>query len=326
MKAKTLTQACLLAGAATLSTSTFAGLEGKIGDTEWKLGGFLELETTVLKAEGSESEFDMSANRSRVDFRTATDSEEGKVLGRLEFDFTGSDAKGSPTTFLRYANLKWNGWTIGQDLSTFSNPVAYHKPVSDGTPKPFKDDIGGKQKGTITSNQLIRSPMIAYGQKLGNGLSYQVGVEKNDKPRPWESTSDPQFAGRLTYNNKGPFAAQLAAATYTHATTGDKEWKGLLGARYKVGNLSFRLGYVNDDGGDTKSTSGSVRYNFDKKNWVSAIYESADVAGEDRDRGYLNYYHQLTKTVQIGFEYQEFGISGDNSNDKIYRMDIKKFF
>jgi len=316
MRKKTITKTLLMLGAASLSSTAFAGLSGTIDNTDWSIGGFVELETTVTDTAVDDNVFDMTARRTRFDFRTATDTEDGKILGRLEFDFAGKTKDKDLVPRIRHAYMQWNGWTFGQATSSFSNFEAYHKSVDDAMPAPI---VG------LTSNQLERNPQITYGQSFSSGYSFKLGVEKLDNPLSHESSSDPQFVGHLEYDNKGPFAWSISAASYTD-TAGENQWKGLLGARYTIGKLSLRFANAHDDGIDGVTTSGSVRYNFDKNNWTSIIYEKGDIAGVEKDRGYINYYHQLTKTVQVGFEYAERGINADNANNKIYRMDIKKLF
>jgi len=310
---KFIAKTSAIVAAITLASHANAGLEGKIGDTEWKIGGFIELENYYSDKAGSDATYTMRANRSRFNLKTATDTPEGKARTYLEFDFNGKTTDNDVEPRLRHAAIFWNGWTFGQTLSIFHNIEAYHKSVNDLMPAPI---VG------LSSNPLDRNPQIAYGQKLGDGYSFKVGIEK---PKKDASTTRPFLAGRLAYNNKGAFAWSLSAASYEDAA-GDDQFRVLAGARYKTGPFSFRLGHQYDDGIDGNSTSGSVRYNFDRKNWVSAIYEAADVNGVDKDRGYLNYYHQLTKTVQVGFEYEKRGISGDNTEEDILRVDFKKTF
>lgn len=323
MNVKKLTKASILIGATALSSTAFAGLSGIINDTEWRVGGFVELETTVQDTEGAGSVSDMTARRTRVDLRTSTDTPEGKATGRLEFDFAGKTQDKDLVPRIRHAVINWNGWTFGQTLSTFSNFEAYHKSVDDAMPAPLVPSTGYIH----SSNPLERNPQIAYGQKFGEGFSYKIAVEKADKPLRTESSTDFFYAGRLAYNNKGPFAGSIALASYKDSSDED-QWRAVLGARYQLGKVSFRLGHNYDDGVDGTVTSGSVRYNFDKNNWVSAIHEHAEIDGPigtgEGDRSYLNYYRQLTKTVQVGFEYMDF--NGSTTEYNTYRVDIKKTF
>lgn len=323
MNVKTLSQTGLLIAATTASSVAVAGLSGTIDNTEWRVGGFIEMETTVKDTEGAGSVSDMTLRRSRVDLRTSTDTPEGKVSGRLEFDFAGKADGNDSVPRIRHAVINWNGWTVGQTLSTFSNFEAYHKSVDDAMPAPLVPSTGYIH----SSNPLERNPQIAYGQKFGEGFSYKIAVEKAEKPLRTESTTDLFYAGRLAYNNKGPFAGSIALASYKD-TNGEDQWRSVLGARYQLGKVSFRLGHNYDDGVDGSVTSGSVRYNFDKQNWISAIHEHAEIDGPDGtgegDRSYLNYYRQITKTVQVGFEYMDF--NGASSDYNTYRIDIKKTF
>lgn len=310
---KSKINASILLATVVSATPALAAIKGTTDDTQWHFGGFIELESYYDDKDGSDGKYTMRANRSRLFLKTATDTDEGPIKSRLEFDFAGKTTDNDVEPRLRHAALFWNGWTVGQTLSTFHNFEAYHKSVDDLMPAPI---VG------LSSNPLDRNPQIAYGSKFGEGFSYKIGIEK---PKSDSSTTRPFIAARLAYNNKGALAWSLSAASYEDSA-GDDQFRMLLGVRYTMGPVSLRLGHQYDEGIDGNSTSGSVRYNFDKKNWVSAIYELADVDGTEKDRAYLNMYRQITKTIQVGVEYEKLGLAGDNTDQNIYRLDLKKTF
>lgn len=310
---KSKINASILLATVVSATPALAAIKGSTDDTQWHFGGFIEQENYYDDKVGSEGKYTMRANRSRLFLKTATETDEGTVKSRLEFDFAGKTTDKDVEPRLRHAAFFWNGWTVGQTLSTFHNFEAYHKSVDDLMPAPI---VG------LSSNPLDRNPQIAYSSKFGEGFSYKVGLEK---PKADSSEKRPFVAARLAYNNKGALAWSLSTASYEDSA-GDDQFRMLLGARYKMGAVSLRLGHQYDEGIDGNSTSGSVRYNFDKKNWVSAIYEFANVDGAKKDRAYLNMYRQVTKTIQVGVEYGKLGLTGDNIDQSTYRLDFKKTF
>ncbi|MGB6231731.1 MAG: DcaP family trimeric outer membrane transporter [Litorimonas sp.] len=162
----------------------------QLGDTTFKIGGFIDLDTHVTRfsdgAVGSASiarDFyipsvtpvgagegttvtDLTAQASRLSFSAERGEGEDRAFGLIEMDFLGSlqgneRVSNSFAPRLRRAFLDWNGWRIGQEWSTFQNTSAIPESAS------FLALSDGMS--------FVRQPMIRYTS--GN---FQVALESGD--------------------------------------------------------------------------------------------------------------------------------------------------
>jgi len=179
---KTLVLACSLACAALGSTSASA-------ETTYQVGGFIKFDasfsqyTDGLRANASLGDdflvpsvipvgngsaegdrvFDTNAKFSRINFKTNTDTEEGKVSTYIEMDFNGAADErltNQSSTGLRHAFLTWtkpdgSAITAGQTWSTFFNVGALPEAV----------DFIGPTSGTI----FIRQSQLRYTLPMAGG-------------------------------------------------------------------------------------------------------------------------------------------------------------
>lgn len=123
-----------------------------VGNTNFKLGGFIKADVSLsdfsdgqlpsgalgrdfflpgqvpVSATGSGNgmDIDFNARETRFGFRSETPTQYGKITANLEFDFLVTNGgneivSNSYVPRIRHANITFNGWTFGQDWSTFQD-------------------------------------------------------------------------------------------------------------------------------------------------------------------------------------------------------------
>jgi len=127
--------------------------------------------STIATGDGGDTwVYDSNAKFSRLNVKSVTDTDAGKVTGFIEMDFNGANDErltNQASNGLRHAFLKWqkeNGASVtaGQTWSTFFNVGALPEAV----------DFIGPTSGTI----FVRQPQVRYTMPMGAG-SVSVAAE-----------------------------------------------------------------------------------------------------------------------------------------------------
>ncbi|SES20825.1 DcaP family trimeric outer membrane transporter [Halopseudomonas bauzanensis] len=231
----------------------------KIGDTTVTVSGFIKADAVYASGgDGSKNnrtlgqaanfaEFARSDNadrwrlgssirESRFGLRTATPDVNGRDLTTyLEFDLHGSEdganefVSNSYNPRIRLAYASWGDWTVGQDVTTFSELAAIPEILNQG-----------KMAAFIYARQpLLRYSMNAPGGRLFAALE-----------NPEDGDHDQAFPDAvLRYqvrNDYGTYALAVMARTLEKGSTGDRSLQGAtsLSARIPtIGKDNLRLQY-----------------------------------------------------------------------------------
>lgn len=189
---------------------------------EFKLYGSVRADANYI-IEGADNDFNSVANsdqktsdklrstlkttRIGVDFSTPL--ENGKLGGKVETDFAGSN----DSLRIRHAYLTYNDWLIGQTTSTF---LSNHAPEMID----FGTNVGG---GTS------RVPMVRYSHKVAPQTQVMLALEKGDSS-----------ASKLNDQEVGvKYSAPVLAAKVVQ---GFDEGKGSLSARALVEHYKANVG------------------------------------------------------------------------------------
>lgn len=265
----------------------------------------------------------LKTTRLGVDFSTPI--ENGKLGGKLETDFAGSN----DSLRIRHAYLTYNNWLIGQTTSTF---LSNHAPEMID----FGTNVGG---GTA------RIPMVRYNYKVAPQTQVMVSVEKGDSSATGSTLkySAPVLAAKVIQGfdeGKGSLSARALVEHYKADTGNDDAlaWGAAVGVNYQVSQplkLSADYSYVQ---GDNKYLYGSnsafaldqqkqieqnefhavqvgATYKFSPQ-WRSTLaygalfaddstdYAALNAAGnEEVQQAWLNVIYSPAKPIDLGIEY-----------------------
>ena len=126
-------------------------------------------------AASESAQLDTSISTSRINFKTVTDSDVGKLVSFLEIDFLsggGNEVVSNSTNpRIRHAFIDWHynassSLLIGQTWGTFFNVGALPEAV----------DFIGPTSGTVFNRQF----MVRWTKKLGGGASFMLSAENPD--------------------------------------------------------------------------------------------------------------------------------------------------
>lgn len=308
------------------------------GGAEFKLYGSVRADANYI-IKGADNDFNSVANskeeasdklrstlkttRIGVDFSTPI--ENGKLGGKLETDFAGSN----DSLRIRHAYLTYNDWLIGQTTSTF---LSNHAPEMID----FGTNVGG---GTA------RIPMVRYSHKVAPQTQVMVSLEKGDSSATGSTVkySAPVLAAKVVQGfdeGKGSLSARALVEHYKADTGKDDAvaWGAAVGVNYQVSQplkLSADYSYVQ---GDNKYLYGSnsafaldgnldieqnefhavqvgATYKFSPQ-WRSTLaygalfaddgtdYARLNAAGnEEVQQAWLNVIYSPAKPVDLGIEY-----------------------
>ena len=265
----------------------------------------------------------LKTTRIGVDFSTPI--ENGKLGGKVETDFAGSN----DSLRIRHAYLTYNDWLIGQTTSTF---LSNHAPEMID----FGTNAGG---GTA------RVPMVRYSHKVAPQTQVMVAVEKGDSSATGSTIkySTPVLTAKVIQGfdeGKGSLSARGMVQNYKADTGKDDAmgWGAAVGVNYQVNQplkLSADYSYVQ---GDNKYLYGSnsafaldtnqdieqnefhavqvgATYKFSPQ-WRSTLaygalfaedgndYARINAAGNEQvQQAWLNLIYSPAKPVDLGLEY-----------------------
>lgn len=246
----------------TVARSDFITRDGKgikIGDTTVTLNGFIKADAVYASggdgsrnnrtlgqasnfAEFARSEnadrwrFGSSVRESRIGLRTFTPDVNGRDLTTyLEFDFHGSEdganefVSNSYNPRLRLGYASWGNWTVGQDVTTFSEMAAVPEILN---------------QGKMAAFIYARQPLLRYTMSVPGGQLFAAieNPEDGDHDQAY-----PDLVLRYQVRNDyGVFSLAGMARTLEKGSSGDRSVQGAasLSARIPTfGKDNLRLQY-----------------------------------------------------------------------------------
>ncbi|OTG69307.1 DcaP-like protein [Acinetobacter sp. ANC 4470] len=257
-----------------------------------------------------------------LDFSTPVES--GKVGGKVEVDFAGTN----DALRIRHAYLTYNDWLFGQTTSNF---LSNHAPEMID----FGTNVGG---GTA------RVPQVRYGLKLAPATQLFISAEEGDSSGTGIKYSLPNLTAKLTQGfaeGKGSVSARALVENYKSTAADDNEtgWGIAAGVNYQVsaplkisadashvvGNSNYLYGsnsaYV------VNTTNNSIEQNEFNAVQVGATYKfspklrstlayGASFAADDTDyamlnttanekvqQAWINFIYTPVAPIDLGVEY-----------------------
>lgn len=231
----------------------------KIGDTTVTVNGFIKADAVYASGgDGSRNnrtlgqapnfaEFARSANadrwrfgssvrESRVGLRTVTPDVNGRDLTTyLEVDFHGSEdganefVSNSYNPRLRLAYASWGDWTVGQDVTTFSELAALPEILN---------------QGKMAAFIYARQPLLRYSMNVPGGRLF-ASVENPEDGDHDQAYPDLVLRYQVR-NDYGIYSLAAMARTLEKGNSGDRSLQGAvsLSARIPtVGKDNLRLQY-----------------------------------------------------------------------------------
>lgn len=262
--------------------------------------------STIAVGDGSakgDTVFDSNSKFSRLNFKTTTDTDAGKVIGFIEMDFNaGNDERltNQSSNGLRHAFFKWqkqdgNEVLAGQTWSTFFNVAALPEAV----------DFVGPTSGTI----FVRQSQLRYTSAMGTGKLmlaaenssvslYDAGSgydnnQVDDSGLPDLIARYDGKAGGLNYSA----AVMGRQVAYNDGTNDDSQ----------IGyGVTFSGKYVLDNGDDIKfmASQGHLgRYMALNAFRDGAVEASGDIELISAMGGYLAYRHMWSDRLRSTISY-----------------------
>lgn len=254
-------------------------------------------------AASESAQLDTSISTSRVNVKTVTDTDVGKLVSFLEVDFLsggGNEVVSNSTNpRIRHAFIDWSynessSLLVGQTWGTFFNVGALPEAV----------DFIGPTSGTIFNRQF----QVRWTKKLGNGASFMLAAENPDSGfvdggsgiagSAFDDNQYPDVVAR--YNGKAgglsySVAGILREIAYEDATLSESKIGGAVSfsGKYVLGN--------NDNINFMLSTGHLGRYMA-----LGAYRDGAIDAGNNLDLtnvtgGYVTYRHFWTPKLRSTF-------------------------
>ena len=231
----------LAAAPATKSETSFTGLKSKAGASV-NIYGYVRGDANYI-IEGADDDFNKvassdgkttdklraTAKTTRLGLDFSTPVETGKVGGKIEVDFAGTNE----ALRIRHAYLTYNDWLFGQTTSNF---LSNHAPEMID----FGTNVGGG---------IARIPQVRYGFKLAPATQLLVSAEKGDSKftqfdtttgKPADSAtkySAPNLTAKLIQgfaDGKGSASARALVENYKSADDSAVAWGLAAGASYAV--------------------------------------------------------------------------------------------
>ena len=231
----------LAAAPVTKSETSFTGLKSKAGASV-NIYGYVRGDANYI-IEGADDDFNKvassdgkttdklraTAKTTRLGLDFSTPVETGKVGGKIEVDFAGTNE----ALRIRHAYLTYNDWLFGQTTSNF---LSNHAPEMID----FGTNVGGG---------IARIPQVRYGFKLAPATQLLVSAEKGDSKftqfdtttgKPADSAtkySAPNLTAKLIQgfaDGKGSASARALVENYKSADDSAVAWGLAAGASYAV--------------------------------------------------------------------------------------------
>lgn len=263
----------LAAAPATKSETSFTGLKSKAGasvniygyvrgDANYIIEGADDDFNSVSKVGGPSSsdpklvndKLRATAKTTRLGLDFSTPVETGKVGGKIEVDFAGTNE----ALRIRHAYLTYNDWLFGQTTSNF---LSNHAPEMID----FGTNVGG---GTA------RIPQVRYGMKLAPETQLFLAAEEGNSAGDGIKYRIPNLTAKLTQGfagGLGSVSARALVENYKSDTANDDEfgYGVALGANYKMSDalkVSADVSHVKGNNNYLYGTSANDAYDVDVNN------------------------------------------------------------
>ena len=190
------------------------------GDANYIIEGFDGDFNSVHTSKGeAQDKLRATGKTTRLGLDFSTPVESGKVGGKVEVDFAGTN----DALRIRHAYLTYNDWLFGQTTSNF---LSNHAPEMID----FSTNIGG---GTA------RVPQVRYSHKLAPATQLFVSAERGDSSGTGIKYSLPNLTAKLTQGfaeGKGSVSARALVENYKSTAADDNEtgWGVAAGVNYQV--------------------------------------------------------------------------------------------
>lgn len=233
----------------------------KIGDTTFTVNGFIKADAVYgsggdgsknNRTLGQATNFARFANspaedrwrlgssirESRIGLRTFTPDVGGQDLTTyFEFDFHGSEdganefVSNSYNPRVRLAYATWGDWTVGQDVTTFSETAAIPEILN---------------QGKMAAFMYVRQPLLRYRMNVPGGTLF-ASIENPEDGHHDQAYPDAILRYQVR-NNYGVYSLAAMARTLEKGNTGDRSLQGAasLSARiptYGKDNLRLQYSY-----------------------------------------------------------------------------------
>ena len=221
----------LAAAPVTKSETSFTGLKSKAGASV-NIYGYVRGDANYI-IEGADDDFNKvassdgkttdklraTAKTTRLGLDFSTPVETGKVGGKIEVDFAGTNE----ALRIRHAYLTYNDWLFGQTTSNF---LSNHAPEMID----FGTNVGGG---------IARIPQVRYGMKLAPETQLFLAAEEGNSAGDGIKYRIPNLTAKLTQGfagGLGSISARALVENYKSDTANDDEfgYGVALGANYKM--------------------------------------------------------------------------------------------
>ena len=256
----------LAAAPVTKSETSFTGLKSKAGASV-NIYGYVRGDANYI-IEGADDDFNKvassdgkttdklraTAKTTRLGLDFSTPVETGKVGGKIEVDFAGTNE----ALRIRHAYLTYNDWLFGQTTSNF---LSNHAPEMID----FGTNVGGG---------IARIPQVRYGMKLAPETQLFLAAEEGNSAGDGIKYRIPNLTAKLTQGfagGLGSISARALVENYKSDTANDDEfgYGVALGANYKMSDalkVSADVSHVKGNNNYLYGTSANDAYDVDVNN------------------------------------------------------------
>lgn len=180
--------------------------------------------------------FGSSIRESRIGFRTVTPDVNGHELSTyFEFDFHGSEdganefVSNSYNPRVRLAYVSWGDWTIGQDVTTFSEGAAIPEILN---------------QGKMAAFTYARQPLLRYSMNVPGGRLF-AAIENPEDGDHDQAYPDAVLRYQMR-NDYGIYSLAAMARTLEKSSADDRSLQGALSLSARIptfGKDNLRLQY-----------------------------------------------------------------------------------
>lgn len=246
----------------------------------------------------------LNTTRLGFEFNTPVTGSEQTVGGKIEGDFNGNGAGGSPSLRVRHAYLTYGNWLVGQTWSTFSELDTLAEIIDDNL---------------IAGQGATRVPMVRYEKAVAPATTVAVALERNAN-----AEQAPNLVGRVQQkfaDDKGLVSVRGFVGQASVAENNIKDdavaWGTAVGVSYQVNdNIRVMGDYYHIKGNDVYLEQDNAYASLNQAGKEIALSE-VDVIG-----GGVNYVINPKVDGSIGAGYirakdNAFAKANTTANEKV---------